>query len=170
LQNGNHLLKKFFPLDKNYLLENAQHRLEHQLLFSLVNAVIEHYETKINPLGLVDSFTLKIRSYRPESFGALHDFYEKLSAIYRYKYGANQLEFLWDGSDHSEYYQKIWQRTFTEWTEKFCREDLFIQAVLDLTVFFPKDGSTQMIENRMNHFVLKFFEIKIHKVKGLMVA
>ena len=164
------LVKKFFQLDKNYLLENAQQSLEKELLTSLVKRVIQQYDIKINPLGLEDAFTRKIRSYELKHFQPLCNFYERVSAIYRYKFGVNQLEFLWDGSDHVEHYQKLWRSAFTEWTTKFCSEDLFVQAVLDLTVFFPKDESTQMIENRMNTFVLKFFDAKIHKVKGLMVA
>ena len=164
------MIKKFFPLDKNYLLEEAQHRLENELLVSLTNQVITMYETKINPLGLVDSFTKKIRNYKPQSLKALHIFYERACAIYRYKFGANQLEFLWDGSDHIEHYQKLWKQTFLEWIEKFCRQDLFIQAVLDLTVFHPDDDEAQMTANRMNHFLLKYFDAKIDKAKGLMVA
>jgi hypothetical protein len=164
------LVKKFFPFDKNYLLESAQHQLEHELLTALVVLVIKIFDSKINPLGLVDSFTLKIRNYRAKDLKPLHNFYERVSAIYRYKFGNNQLEFLWDGSDHVEFYKKQWSQTFEEWVRKFSEEELFIQAVLDLTVFLPSGDDTHMIENRMNHFVLKYFDVKIHKVKGLMVA
>lgn len=164
------MVKKFFPFDKNYILEESQHLLEESLLIVLVKLVISRYEFKINPLGLADNFTLKIRSYNPQNLKPLHNFYEKLSAIYRYKFGGNQLEFLWDGSDHEEYYRKQWTKTFQEWTGKFCEHDLFIQAVLDLTVFYPDDDEAQMIENRMNHFVFKYFDAKIDKVRGLMVA
>ena len=164
------MVKKFFPFDKNYLLENAQHRLENELLSQLVTSVIIRFDEKMNPLGLLDSFSLKIRNYKVKNVSPLHNFYEKVSAIYRYKHGENQLEFLWDGSDHIDYYQNVWKKTFEDWMEKFCLEDLFIQAVLDLTVFNPDDEKAQMIENRMNHFVFKFFGARIHKSKGLMVA
>jgi hypothetical protein len=146
------------------------------LLAHLVEKVKACYELKINPLGLTDSFTSKIRNYKFDlndgngSITLLNGFYETLAAIYRYKYGANQLEFLWDGTDHLQYYQTTWQQTFNQWTENFCRHELFIQAVLDLTVFLPEKQETQMIENRMNHFILKHFDVKIHKTKGIMVA
>lgn len=98
----------------------------------------------------------------------LDGFYEKLAAIYRFKFGDNQLGFLWDGSDHLEHYQKQWTETFTHWTENFCQQDLFVQAVLDLTVFLPENKAAQMIENRMNHFILKHFDLKIlNKATGL---
>ena len=164
------MVKKFFPLDKNYLLENVQHSLEEELLSQMLRLVTHQFEMKINPLGLEDSFTGKIRRYELKNFRPLHNFYDYLSAIYRYKFGANQLEFLWDGSDHSVHYKQGWTKHFLEWVIEFCREELFIQAVLDLTVFHPGDDSVQMIENRMNHFVLKHFGARIHKTKGLMVA
>ncbi len=204
------MVKKFFPLDKNYVLEQAQQLARTDLLTGLVNRVKSHYEFKINPLGLEDSFTAKIRNYHFCRDGELsvsttnnnydfpgdgqlsvssknrnHDlsgdgqlpvstrldgFYENLAAIYRFKFGDNQLEFLWDGTDHSLHYQKTWKETFVQWTENFCRHDLFIQAVLDLTVFLPESGPTQMIENRMNHFIEKHFEVRILiKASGLQL-
>ena len=176
-ETDSRLVKKFFPLDKNYLLEKAQQLGRAGLLADLVEKVKTCYELKINPLGLADSFTTKIRHYKfnddaqlPGSATLLDGFYENLAAIYRYKFGHNQLEFLWDGTDHLQYYQDVWRQTFNQWTDDFCRHDLFIQAVLDLTVFLPQKQETHMIENRMNHFILKHFEVKIHKTKGIMVA
>lgn len=175
------MVKKFFPLDKNYLLEQAQLLSRPHLLVGLLEQVKARYEIKINPLGLEDSFTIKIRNYNlniletdncaPQQNATLLDgFYEKLAAIYRFKFGDNQLQFLWDGNDHLIHYQKTWSGTFVEWTNGFCNHDLFIQAVLDLTVFLPEASATQMIENRMNHFILKHFEVKIHHKKGIVAA
>ena len=164
------MVKKFFPLDKNYLLEQAQQMSLVDLLSELVEKVKARYEFKINPLGLEDSFTAKIRNYELTNQHLLLTFYETIAAIYRFKFGQNQLEFLWDGTDHLHHYQKIWKQTFGQWTDEFCQHDLFIQAVLDLTVFLPEKQGTQMIENRMNYFILKHFDVKIHKSKGIMVA
>jgi hypothetical protein len=163
-----HLVKKFFPLDKNYLLEQAQLTAEKTLLKDLIVRVKSRYEHRINPLGLVDSFTAKIRNHKPENLDSLHGFYENLCAIYRFKFGDNQLEFLWDGNDHLLHYKTEWTNTFDEWTHEFCKHDLFVQAILDLTVFLPENKMAQMIENRMQHFIQKHFEVKIlHKVTGL---
>jgi hypothetical protein len=164
------LVKKFFPFDKNYLLEQAQQQVEDELLTLLVKQVTARYESRINPLGILDSFSSKIRNYQPADLNPLHDFYEKLAAIYRYKFGNNQLEFLWDGTDHFQHYQKVWRETFEQWINNFCQHDLFIQAVLDLTVFLPKGDSTQMLESRMHHFIQKHMDVKFHKTKGIMVA
>ena len=157
------MVKKFFPLDKNYLLEHAQRLAEGELLTQLIQRVILEYELRINPLGLMDSFASKMKNYQPKSLKPLHDFYEKLSAIYRFKSGGNQLEFLWDGTDHLNYYKKTWVEIFTDWTAKFAQQGLFIQAVLDLSVFLPDGDSTQFLENRMHHFIEKYMEVKFSR-------
>jgi hypothetical protein len=160
------LVKKFFPLDKNYLLEQAQMLSRGRLVRNLLELVKTQYELKVNPLGLEDSFTIKIRKFELKDdvgSSSLNAFYDNLSGIYRFKHGHNQLDFLWDGTDHLEHYQQEWQETFMRWTRGFCRDELFIQAVLDLTVFFPQNKDANMIENRMNHFIEKHFEVRISK-------
>ena len=169
LANPTALVKKFFPLDKNYLLESAQRSLESELLSSLVKTAITQFDLQNNPLGLEDSFTLKLRGFELGDYQPLHHFYETICAIYRCKFGANQLEFLWNGSDHFDHYKLQWRETFQEWITKFCEHELFIQAILDLTVFNYTE-KVQMIENRMNHFLMKQFGAKIDKKRGLMVA
>lgn len=128
------------------------------------------YEQKINPLGLLDSFATKIRNTAPKNLDLLFDLYDKLAAIYRFKYGDNQLEFLWDGTDHLNYYQGTWAKQFDQWTTQFCQHDLFIQAVLDFTVFMPDEAMPHMLENRMSHFIAKHLEVKFHKTKGILAA
>jgi hypothetical protein len=164
------LIKKFFPLDKNYLLEQAQILSREDLLTLMVERAKSAYEHNINPLGLVDSFTQKIRDTKPRNLELLFDLYEKLAAIYRFKHGHNQLEFLWNGGDHLNYYQGTWTKSFKEWTTQFCQHDLFVQTILDLTIFLEKDELPQMWENRLNHFITKYLEVKFHKSKGILAA
>lgn len=161
------MLRKFFPLDKNYLLEEAQLCLQDSLLHQLVENVKEAYKQKHNPLGLADSFSSKIQRYQGKNIKSLSDFYQNLAAVYRYKWGDSQLEFLWDGIDHSEKYKSDWSAFFEKCSTRFCQEELFIQAVLDLTVFAP-ETPTDLAGNRMNHFMLQHFEVKMHKSKGIV--
>lgn len=162
------MLRKFFQLDKNYLLEKAQLELKDQLLFQLFDLVIQTYEQQQNPLGLGDDFSLKIKNYKLLNLEPLEDFYYKLAGVYRFKWGANQLEFLWDGTDHQEKYKSDWKHFFNNQILLFCRQSLFVQAVLDLTVFLPENRPSDLAENRMNHFMLQHFEVKFHKSKGLV--
>jgi hypothetical protein len=169
------VLRKFFPLDKNYLLEEVQLQLQEALLAQLFQRVKSAYEQLHNPLGLKDSFSLKIQSYEPSNLQSLQTFYQNLAGVYRYKWGDSQLEFVWDGRDNGEKYREDWCLFFERCVSQFCQQELFIQAVLDVTVFLPKENPDEkiekhltMAENRMNHFMLQHFEVKLHKSKGLV--
>ena len=119
------------------------------------------------PLGLNDSFSERIIHFQPGNLQPLNTFYLNLAGIYRYKFGENQLGFLWDGKDHSEKYEEDWSLTFQEWTKRLCSQSQFVQSVLDLTVFLPANEHTHLAENRMNAVMLGLFELKIHKQKGI---
>jgi len=169
------VIRKFFPLDKNYLLEEAQLALQHLLLTSLVERAKNHYELVHNPLQLMDSFSLMIKNYIPINLKPLHPFYQTLAGIYRFKHGNNQLEFLWDGKSHVEEYQHRWSRAFEEWTDEFRQREQFTQAILDLTVFLPENRHAHLAENRMNYVMLQFFsqkdgfpQLRIHKTRGVL--
>lgn len=162
------MIRKFFPLDKNYLLEEAQLALQDELLTQLIDTVRTQYELRHNPLGIVDSFSERIQKYVPKNVKPLHIFYQNLAGVYRYKFGDSQLEFVWDGRDHFEKYKLDWTETFRKWTEQFCQQELFINAVLDLSVFLPDNRQAQLAENKMNHFILRQFDLKIHKSRGIV--
>jgi hypothetical protein len=168
------VLRKFFPLDKNYLLEEAQLQVQEELLLLLIEKVKIAYEQHHNPLGLTDTFSTKIKKYAPKKLKALQEFYQNLAGVYRLKWGDSQLEFVWDGRDHTDKYKEEWAQFFTDSITRFCHQDLFIQAVLDLTVFLPAtrageaDKIIQLKAGRMNHFMMQHFEVKLHKSKGLM--
>jgi hypothetical protein len=162
------VVRKFFPLDKNYVLEEVQLRLKDRLLTELTEIAKITYQQLHNPLGLNDVFSEKIIAYRLQNLKPLESFYQNLAGIYRYKYGENQLGFLWDGKDHDEKYEEDWSTTFRQWTNQLCNHPQFVQAVLDLTVFLPINRQAHLAENRMNAVMLDLFEVKIHKSKGIV--
>jgi hypothetical protein len=162
------LIRKFFPLDKNYLLEQSQVELQPTLLTEMIETVKGHYQIQNNPLGIEDDFSLKIASYKALDLNELNSFYQLLAGVYRFKYGDSQLEFLWDGTDHSEKYKQDWSTTFKLWINELCAQEQFMQAVFDLTVFRTKTDQPQLAESRMNFVMLNFFELKVHKNKGLV--
>jgi diadenosine tetraphosphatase ApaH/serine/threonine PP2A family protein phosphatase len=162
------VIRKFFPHDKNYLLENAQLSLQDELLTGLIEKVKAHYLHMHNPLGLNDTFTSRIVNHTPWNLKPLYGFYQNLAAVYRFKFGNNQLEIVWDGRDHQEKYKAEWTACFTAWTGEFCRYELFLQAALDLTVFLPENRHADLAECRMNHFILKHFDVKIHRSRGIV--
>lgn len=141
------------------------------MLRQLFAAVQLHYTRHCNPLGLNDTTSTRIATHEPGDLLLLHAFYAKLAAVYRYKFGANQLEFLWDGSDHESEYEKNWSAFFRQTIEAFCRNEVFLRAVLDITVFLPETGSTAaMGANRMNWFLSQTFALKFRKKAGICEA
>lgn len=162
------MIRKFFPHDKNYLLEDAQLRTRDRLLTLLIDKAVVTYQRVNNPLGLNDAFSERIAAYFPRSLNSLYGFYDMLAGVYRFKFGENQLTFLWDGRDHSDKYEEDWSAVFEVWTDLLCREMQFAQAVLDLTVFLPENPFVHLAENRMQALMLGRFEVKLHKQKGLV--
>lgn len=162
------MVRKFFPLDKNYLLEDAQLQLQDALLNVLMDRVKKRYQEMYNPLGIDDALSARVKSFRSKSLKQLYPLYQNLAAIYRFKFGETQLAILWDGVDHQQKYKDEWAQAFHKWLNEFCEKELFIRAVLDLTVFLPENKNAELAENRMNHFILQHFEVKLHKQRGLV--
>ncbi len=163
------MLRKFFPLDKNYILEGTQLSLENSLLQYLVDYVKVEYLLKHNPLGIVDEMSEKIGNHTGTDYRHLHEFYINLMGIFRYRYyHDNQLTFLFDGRDDSRKYKEEWSVEFKKWVKDFCKHHNFLRAVLDLTVYYPLDSPVLMVDNRMNAFIAEFFEVRIHPQKGIV--
>lgn len=123
---------------------------------------------KHNPLLIMDELSAKIVAFQPKNSKVLYPFYQNMAAVYRYKHGDNQLEFLWDGAEHIERYRSEWASAFDDWTTEFCEQHQFLMAVMDLTVFLPLNRKAHLAENRMNSFITQFFDLKIHKNKGIV--
>ena len=167
------MVRKFFALDKNYLLEEAQLLVQDSLLRELVEKAKSDYQQRNNPLLLGDAFSTRISSYQPKELSSLSDVYLTLAGVYRFRYGDNQLEFMWDGENHVEKYKREWTSTFHNWSHQLLSNNNFVQAVLDLTVFLPEKDAAQLADNRMNYAMLRFFgqqqglpEMKIDRKKG----
>lgn len=163
------MLRKFFPRDKNYILEQAQFSVQQTLLQYLVDYVKVDYLLRSNPLGIADDTTRKIQGHNETEYEHLHEFYVNLAGVFRFKfYADNQLEFIFDGADDMEKYQVEWSNIFKSWTKEFCRHESFNRAVLELTVFYPEDYTPQMAGLRLSAFIGKFFDLKIDPQKGII--
>lgn len=162
------MLRKFFPLDKNYVLEEAQLSLENNLLEYLVDYVKVQYMLQYNSLGLVDETVLRIEQHQSNDFSKLHDLYINLMGIFRFRhYHDNQLEFSFDGREPFDRYCDEWQAEYKKWIREFCQHKNFMWGILELTVFYPKEAEAQFIGNRIQAFITQFFELRIHPEKGI---
>jgi len=162
------MVQKYFKLDKNYILEQAQLDLEKELVVRIIDFSKEFYLSFYNPLGLEDDTVKAIKSHTTEYTDRLVEFYRNLAGIYRFKHGANQLEFLFDGNDHYEKYKIDWKAAFENWLGDFCLKPNFLKAILELTVFYPEDRKAFLAENRMKVFIEQHFALKLYKYKGIV--
>ena len=162
------MIQKYFPRDKNYLLKESQDSTRSSLLSHLLSSVKKGYIQKFNPLGLDDPISQKVKNSRRHNLNCLYEFYDSLAAVYRFKYGENQLQFLFDGRTHVEKYSEDWTEAFRTWVEEFCLHENFIKATLELTLILPSQKNSVVMANRMKTFLTGYFDIKIYKNRGII--
>lgn len=162
------MIQKYFPLDKNYILEKAQLDLQEELIIYLIHFSKKFYLDHNNPLGIEDATISSIKTHNTAYTERLEEFYRNLAGVYRFNYGQNQLELLFDGNDHYKKYCEDWEITFKKWLINFCLKPNFLRAVLELTVFYPVGKKAELAENRMKTFIHQHFELKIYKYKGIV--
>ncbi|HET8859375.1 hypothetical protein [Marivirga sp.] len=160
--------RRFFPFDKNYLLENAQMELKDSLMNQMVEIVKEIYLLRYNPLGLRDKSIEKITSTSQYNLEELSTFYDELAGFYRYKFSSNQLELLFDGRDHHQKYQDDWSDVLKTWVIEFSKSKHFLKAVLETAIFYPEDKQSQIAYSRLKNYMSEHFGIKIYKHKGII--
>ncbi len=162
------MIRRLFPSDKNYILSAVQDEQKESLLKYLVHYVKQYYLQNYNPLGLIDDTILEIKRSKDFPVHAFDEFYHDLAAIYRFKHGEVQLEFLFDGMTHYEKYQTDWKRYFKQSIKSYCLNRYFIRAVLDIAVFHKQDRVASLAGYRLKYFLTNYFEMKVYKYRGIL--
>jgi hypothetical protein len=147
------MFRRLFPSDKNHILMEVQTSQRDTLLLELVSYVKGYYLHHYNPMGLIDDTILEINKQKDFPFEAFNEFYHDLAAIYRFRNGEVQLEFLFDGSTHHEKYTREWRDFFMQNVREFCVNKFFIRAVLDISVFHYLDHVAFLAGNRRREAV-----------------
>ncbi|MDW3211378.1 MAG: hypothetical protein R8N23_15990 [Reichenbachiella sp.] len=156
-----------FEKDKNVLLKTAQDRIFSDLARRLVEMTIHKYSIHFNPLGLIDDTFQQILDYQYDNTNELEGIYENLCVAYRYKYGDNQLEIIWDGKSHEEKYEEEWGETFERWVNDLTENPSVIKGILHLTVFNENKKNLTFVRNAVKGLINDYFEIKILKRNGV---
>lgn len=163
-------MRKYFLQDKNYILYGAQIDLQEELIAELIDISKDYYLKVHNPLGLMDNTASQISNHTGGDINPYLSFYEDICAIYRYKHGSNQLEFLFDGMDHYTKYSHEWKDVFRSWVIEFFSNDHFLKTVLQISVFGLEGHSLSLAEGRLRNYVSTHFDIKFYKYRGLVEA
>jgi len=160
------MIQKLFPLDKNYILRQAQSALQERGIKLMIGELKLSYTSIYNPLGLEDDTYRQImtrHSFPKESISII---YQQLCGIYRYKYGSNQLEILFDGRTHLEKYGDDWLRQLQLWTRELGLIDSYIKTMLRMTLLYDDTSRAGFAENRCKSLINDFFDVKIVKRNG----
>ncbi|MGF1637059.1 MAG: hypothetical protein ACFCUU_08305 [Cyclobacteriaceae bacterium] len=160
--------RRLFPLDKNYILMQAQDDARRSLLKDMVKLAKRQYEVLHNPLGLVDKAIMQIRNSNRYPVDPFVDFYHDLAVIYRYKFGEVQLEFLWDGRSHYQKYQDDWKFFFIQTITALSLNDSFLKIMLEISVFSDPGTRNHILKNRLRNILSSHFEIRVNKNKGII--
>lgn len=160
------MIQKLFPLDKNYILRQAQSILEEQMLEVMVFELKKSYTQLYNPLMLMDETFAKILDTYEYPKDRLRMIYRQLCGIYRFKNRDNQLELLFDGRTHLEKFQEDWSRQLLDWVHELGYHEQYVKTMLRMTLLFDTESRAEWSENHCKFFINEYFELKIIKRKG----
>lgn len=159
--------EKYFATDKNYLLKTVQAFSREMLLDIWTKNAFSGYMVMENPMGLEDDFTRNLKEEISNGKEILHQGYDLLAAIYRYKFGDNQLAFLWDGRTHMEFYDEIWKETFQDWTLSLSRKPEVYRAVIKASMA-GYGTNVDFLENSIKRCILKSFNVRLSRKRTIL--
>ncbi len=151
------------------MLRAAQGFVEPQLLNYWVEKALDCYNVNENPMGLVDDFILELRSVKSFNTEFLIELYTLLAAIYRFKKGNNQLEFIWDGRSHYEVYAENWRVEFEEWMHIFCNQPEVYRAIIKICVL-KYETNSKFLFYGIRRIILSHFNVEIGRNRMLRSA
>lgn len=160
------MIQKLFPLDKNYILRQAQSLLEERMLEMMVFELKRSYTHLYNPLMLMDEVFAKILDTYDYPTDRLRMIYRQLCGIYRYQHKNNQLELLFDGRTHLEKFQDDWNSQFIAWLRGLGQHEQYVKTMLRMTILYDTESRAEWAENHCKFFVNQYFDLKIVKRKG----
>ncbi|PZX54573.1 hypothetical protein LV84_02726 [Algoriphagus ratkowskyi] len=160
------MIQKLFPLDKNYILRQAQSVLEEELIDRMIFELKRSYTSLYNPLQLMDTtYEQILDSFDfPREHARL--IYRQLCGIYRFKHGDNQLEMLFDGRTHLEKFQEEWAGAFVEYVAQLGIYGQYVKTMLRMTLLFDTESRAEWAENHCKAFINQHFDLKVVKRQG----
>lgn len=163
------MFEKIFPLDKNYLLRQAQFELEERHLDLMVDELRLAYTRLFNPLRLQEKTYQKIISHDTYPKDRIQLIYRQLCGIYRYQKPDNQLEILFDGISHLEKFKLEWDRFFLATIRDLGTSETYIKTMLRMTLLYETESMAEWSENQCKFFINQKFGTRIIKRYGHLI-
>ncbi|WP_268033508.1 hypothetical protein [Algoriphagus sp. PAP.12] len=160
------MIEKLFPLDKNYILRQAQFVMEEELLEQMVYELKRSYTFLYNPLQLMDETYAKILDTNEYPVERIRMIYRQLCGVYRYKHGDNQLELLFDGRSHFDKFKEEWEKNFIRYIQDLGQHEQYVKTMLRMTILFDTESRAEWSENHCKAFINQYFDLKVVKRQG----
>jgi len=160
------MIQKLFPLDKNYILRQAQSVVEEEMLDRMVAELKASYTQAYNPLQLMDPTYLSILEGAAFPRERVRVIYRQLCGIYRFRHGDNQLELLFDGRTHVEKFQQDWSQALVSYVQQLGQHEPYVKTMLRMTLLFDTESRAEWAENHCKAFINQFFDLKVIKRHG----
>lgn len=160
------MIDKLFPLDKNYILRQAQFVLEEQLMDQMICELKRSYTCLYNPLQLMDQTYSKILDTFEFPTERVRLIYRQLCGIYRFKNKDNQLELLFDGRSHFDKFTEEWGTGFISWVQELGQHEQYVKTLLRMTLLYDTESRAEWAENHCKAFINQHFELKVFKRQG----
>lgn len=160
------MINKIYPLDKNYILRQAQFVLEEEMIERMIYELKQSYTNLYNPLGLVDETYALILDTFEFPTDRVQMIYRQLCGIYRFKNGDNQLELLFDGRNHFDKFKEEWEKAFIAYLKELGKHDQYVKTMLRMTLLHDSESRAEWAENHCKAFINQFFECKVIKRYG----
>jgi hypothetical protein len=160
------MIDKLFPLDKNYILRQAQFVLEEELMDQMVYELKRSYTYLYNPLQLMDKTYAKILDTFEFPTDRIQMIYRQFCGIYRFKNRDNQLELLFDGRSHFDKFKEEWETCFISWIKELGQHEQYVKTMLRMTLLYDTESRAEWAENHCKAFINQHFELKVVKRQG----
>ncbi len=160
------MIQKLFPLDKNYILRQAQSELEEELIDRMVFELKRSYTLLYNPLRLMDQTFIQILDTFTFPRERAKLIYRQLCGIYRYKHGDNQLEMLFDGRTHLDKFKEDWSAALVSYVQELGIYEQYVKTMLRMTLLYDTESRAEWAENHCKAFINQYFELKVVKRHG----
>jgi len=160
------MINKLFPLDKNYILRQAQSVLEEEMIGQMIYELKKSYTHLYNPLRLMDeTYTLILDTFEFPT-DRVQMIYRQLCGIYRFKNGDNQLELLFDGRNHVDKFKEEWEKAFLLYLKDLGKHEQYVKTMLRMTLLYDSEPRAEWAENHCKAFINQHFECKVVKRYG----
>ncbi|WP_296704813.1 hypothetical protein [Algoriphagus sp.] len=160
------MIQKLFPLDKNYILRQAQSELEEAMIDRMVFELKRSYTFLYNPLRLLDQTFIQILDTFDFPRERVRMIYRQLCGIYRYKHGDNQLEMLFDGRTHLDKFKEDWSEALISHVQELGIYEQYVKTMLRMTLLYDTETRAEWAENHCKAFINQHFELKVVKRQG----